>query len=62
MLNARHAVADGDGGKAFATTERLISNARHAVGDGDGGKAIAITERIISNARVNYNPKCSFVT
>jgi len=48
--NARHAIGDGDGGKARATLERRTSNARHTVGDGDGGKAGAITKRIISNA------------
>ena len=58
----RHAVGDGDGGKAGATTKRITSYARHAVGDGDGGKAGAIIERHFSNARDNYNPKCSFVT
>ena len=51
ISNARHAVGDGDGGKARATRERIPSNARHAVGDGDGGKAKAILERLTSNAR-----------
>ena len=51
ISNARHAVTDGDGGKAFAIRERFFSNARHTVGDGDGGKARAIIERFFSNAR-----------
>ena len=51
ISNARHAIGDGDRGKAGAATERIISNARHTIGDGDGGKARAIRERMISNAR-----------
>ena len=50
IFNARHAVGDGDGGKARAIRERTFSNARHTVADGDGGKARAFRERIISNA------------
>ena len=49
--NARHAIGDGDGGKARAMIERFISNARHAIADGDGGEFRAIIERILSNAR-----------
>ena len=49
--NARHAVGDGDGGKAIAIIERILSKARHTVGDGDGGKARATIERTLSNAR-----------
>ena len=50
-INSFDSASDGDGGKAFATIERITSNARHAIGDGDGGKARATIERIISNAR-----------
>ena len=49
ISNARHAIGDGDGGKAIAAIERRISNARHTIGNGDGGKAGATRERIISN-------------
>ncbi len=35
-MYARHAVGDGDGGKASAVRKNCIIYARHAVGDGDG--------------------------
>jgi len=51
ITNARHAVADSDGGQARATRERITSNARYAVGDGNGGQARATRERKTSNTR-----------
>ena len=44
VLNARHALGDGDGGEAGAISESIASNARHALGNGDGREATAITE------------------
>ena len=44
MPDACHAVGDGDGGQAAATTKGIVADAGHAVGDGDGCQAAAIIE------------------
>ncbi|MEJ6602763.1 MAG: VCBS repeat-containing protein [Opitutaceae bacterium] len=51
IVDMRHAVGDGNAGKAAARTERIIPNTRDAVGDGDAGKIGAIIERINPNTR-----------
>ena len=47
--NTRHAVGDGDGGKARAVIESSIVNTRHAVGDSDGGEANTARESRTTN-------------
>ena len=50
----RHAVSDGDGGRAIAIVERQSANTRHAIADGDGCKARAINE-CMHNCQYSYN-------
>ena len=48
----RHAVSDGDGGRAIAIVERQSANTRHAIADCGGCKARATNECITTNTRI----------
>ena len=49
IVDACHAIRDGDARKTTAIIERIRANARHAIGDRDAGKSTAISERRRAN-------------
>ncbi len=49
ISDARHAVSNGDGGKATTILESKTTNGGHTVWNGDRGKTIATIERTFSN-------------
>ena len=51
MADARHAVGDGDRGKAATVTEGNLADARHAIADGDRGQTTAAIEGTLVDAR-----------